>query len=192
MVKVVEYLLHQDFVKKDVGLFQEVAGHSRVPLEIAPMSAKMFDDEPGGARLRIDPTRIYARATWRIGWHPRSDQQFPVSNSALRLNRVNRLGPLALSELNFRASSCTRQWPRRDAGRRGLLSFSLASDLASCFATQASVSRTSAASLTWHASLAWPILPCVCEPDFEAAAAFPNQSDAFVNTVTSLPDKNIS
>ena len=33
-----------DLVKKDVGLFQEVANRSNVPLEIAPMLVRIFDD----------------------------------------------------------------------------------------------------------------------------------------------------
>ena len=33
-----------DLVKKDVGLFQEVADRSKVPLEIAPMLVEIFND----------------------------------------------------------------------------------------------------------------------------------------------------
>ena len=33
-----------DLVKKDVGLFQEVATRNNVPLEIAPMLVDIFDD----------------------------------------------------------------------------------------------------------------------------------------------------
>ena len=36
-----------DLVKKDAGLFQEVADRNNVPLEIAPMLVKIFEDGIG-------------------------------------------------------------------------------------------------------------------------------------------------